>query len=134
MTAQTITIVNQHGQTLATVEAKDLRDALEKLVMRGANLDGANLDGANLRGANLGGANLDWQSHDLIAEILRRAAGANIEKRKVAGLILISRDWCWSDFLKLNDDSLFGWALDTLAAYVRDEDGAPDVLRGRVVA
>lgn len=41
----------------------------------GAYLSTADLSGANLRGANLSGANLNWNSHDLIAELLRREAG-----------------------------------------------------------
>src|SRR5574340_224586 len=94
----------------------------------GANLGGANLGGAHLRGAYLGGARIAWESHDLVAELLRRAAGDDIDKRKLAGLILISRDWCWHQFLNL-DDPLKDWALSVLAEYVQPEDGAPEVLR-----
>jgi hypothetical protein len=196
---QTVTITDSRGQPIATVEAVDQRDAIQKLVadgtdlrgadlrgaglgranlrgaglgranLRGANLGGANLDGANLGGADLGGANLDgaylggaylggaylgganlgganldganldgatinWNSHDLIAELLRRAAGDDVEKRKVAGLILVSRDWCWGDFLLLRKEPLFSWALDVLSAAVRDGDNAPDILRASDVA
>jgi hypothetical protein len=66
----------------------------------------------------------------MIAEILRREAGEDIEKRKVAGLILISRDWCWDHFLTI-ESSLREWALDTLAGHVIDGDGAPDILAAR---
>ena len=46
----------------------------------------------------------------------------------VAGLLLVRRDLCWEEFLKLEHPER-EWALKTLAKYVRDGDGAPDVLR-----
>jgi hypothetical protein len=102
--------------------------------LRGAYLSGAYLGCADLRGAYLGcadlrGAYLNWQSHDMIAELLRRAAGDDIEKRKVTGLILVSRDWCWNNFVALSSDPLWQWAIDTLATYVIDGDNAPEILR-----
>jgi len=109
------------------------RANLDGANLDGANLDGANLDGAYLRGANLDGANLDgakinWQSHDLIAEILLRAAGHDVQKRMVAGLILVSPDWCWDKFLSIESD-LRDWAITTLREYVQDGDNAPEILR-----
>jgi hypothetical protein len=47
----------------------------------------------------------------------------------VAGLILVSRDWCWSTFLQI-DHVERDWALSTLAKYVQEGDGAPQVLQG----
>jgi len=88
----------------------------------GANLYGANLSGANLYGANLYGANLSWQSHDLLAEILRREAGDDIKRRSFAGLILISRDWCWSTWLKLEVTAEVRWAASVLAKWIKPED------------
>ncbi len=122
----------------------NLRDAnlggayLGGAYLRGANLRGANLRGANLRGANLRGANLRdanlrggesrakiaWQSHDLIAEILRRAAGDDAAKLKVAGFILVCRDKCWPDFLKMRDP-LAGWALEVLRPWAEGDENAP---------
>jgi hypothetical protein len=99
--------------------------------LTGANLTGAYLTGANLARANLTGAKIDWNSHDLVAEMLRREAGADVEKRKIAGLVLVSSDRCWNGWLELRADPLFGWALDTLAASVRPGDNAPQVLRRR---
>jgi hypothetical protein len=97
----------------------------------GADLRGADLRGADLVGADLRGAKFNWSSHDLIAEVLRREAGADVEKRKVAGLILISRDWCWNDFLRLKDqDPLAEWAVGVLATYVTENDAAPPVIAG----
>jgi len=118
----------------ANLRGANLRGAnLYDADLRGANLRDANLRDAYLRDANLYGANLDgatinWLSHDLIAELLRKAAGDDVDKRKLVGLVLISRDWCWEQFLAL-DDPLTDWALDVLAQYVRDGDNAPDALR-----
>jgi len=97
-----------------------------------ANLTGADLTGADLWGAYLTGAKLNWNSHQLVSEILQRAAGNDIEKRKIAGLIRISPDWCWSQFLAINDP-LTDWALDELAKWVQDGDGAPNVVVSRKV-
>jgi hypothetical protein len=59
---------------------------------------------------------------------LKRAAGDDIDKLKVAGLIMMCRDKCWKDFLAMRDP-LTGWAMDVLAEWVQDGDGAPDELR-----
>ena len=145
-------------QVLFEAEAEDVRAAAVAAAADGANLGGANLRGANLRGAYLGGANLGganlvgayldgaylgranldganldgakmpWRSHDILAELLRRAAGDDIPKLKVAGLLLVCREWCWTEFLAL-DDPLREWALEALAEHVQDGDGAPEVLR-----
>ena len=98
-----------------------------------ANLCDANLRDAKLSGAFLHGAKINWNSHDLIAEILKRAAGDDIQKRMLAGLILVSRDWCWKKFLALNGDlkPLREWALDELAKWVTEGDNSPEVLRER---
>ena len=138
MTTRTITS-RFDGRTLYECEAESLLKALRTAVRSGADLCGAYLRGADLRGAYLGGADLggakmNWQSRDILGEILRRAAGLDIGKRKVAGLVLISRDWCWSRFATLESDPLFDWALDTLAEYVQDGDDAPDIVRQRVNA
>lgn len=42
--------------------------------------------------------------------------------------MLVSHDWCWGEFLALGIPER-EWALETLAAYVKDDDGAPAVLR-----
>ena len=41
----------------------------------------------------------------------------------------MSTDWCWRHFLAMDDDPLRDWALNTLAKYVQDGDGAPDEIR-----
>jgi uncharacterized protein YjbI with pentapeptide repeats len=113
----------------AYLSGANLRGAyLSGASLHGADLRGANLRGANLRGADLGGAKMPWQSHDILAEVLRRAAGDDVPKLKIAGLILVRTDWCWKDFLGL-DDPLRDWALESLAEYVQDGGEAPEVLR-----
>jgi hypothetical protein len=119
---------------LADLREADLRGANLRLAdlgeadLREADLRGAELRGAGLWEADLRGAKLNWQSHDIIAELLMRDAGDDIGKRKVAGLILVSRDWCWDRFLAV-DDPQREWALSVLRQYVRDGDGAPEALR-----
>ncbi len=121
----------EHYSERLDLRGANLRGAnLRGANLRGANLRGANLRDANLRGANLGDAKINWQSHALIGEILRRVAGKDIEKRKVAGAILISTDLCWNELLAF-DDPLAGWALDELAKWVQDGDDAPRVLKVR---
>jgi uncharacterized protein YjbI with pentapeptide repeats len=98
--------------------------------LSGANLSGADLSDANLSGAKLSGAMLNWNSHDLIGEILRRAAGTDVRRRMVAGLVLASRDWCWKRFLAIEiEPGLRAWALGELRAWVKPDDDAPGVLR-----
>jgi len=103
---------------------------LSEADLRGAYLSGANLSGANLSEADLRWAKINWSSHDLVAEILRREAGGDIAKLKIAGLFLVTRDLCWPDYLAL-DDACKAWALDTLSGYVVDGDDAPAVLRNQ---
>jgi hypothetical protein len=121
----------------ADLREADLREAdLRWCCLSGADLRGADVTGADLRGADLRGADLsflspqktrlNWTSHVFIAKALLRAAGTDAEKRKVAGLVLVSHDWCWSAFLALKDP-LTGWALDTLAQFVHPADTEADV-------
>ena len=89
-----------------------------------ASLNGADLTGASLNGASLNGASLNWSSHDLIAEILRQAAGTDPDKRMLAGLLLVSRDWCWEDFLAINHP-LAPWAIEVLTPYLKEGQTPP---------
>lgn len=118
----------------------------QRAYLRGADLGGADLGGANLRGAYLGGAYLReaylrganlrgargcWTSHDVLSEILRRAAGDDWEKCALAGLALIRRDWCWAQFAALNlPTRLRKWALATLRESGLDMEGAPEIVKG----
>ena len=104
--------------------------SLWKADLRKANLSSTELTGAILTGANLSGARINWNSHDLMAELMSRHAGNDREKRKVAGLPLVSRDWCWARFQKeCRNDPLWGWAIKTLRQYVTEGDDAPDILK-----
>ena len=97
--------------------------------LRGAGLRGADLSRADLRGADLRRAKFNWQSHDLLAEALRRAAGHDVQRRMLAGLLLISRDWCWDVFLAAPiDPALREWGLSVLRGYVQPGDDAPEAL------
>ena len=113
----------------ADLRGADLRGAyLSNADLRNADLRNADLSGAYLSGAYLSNVTVNWNSYALIAELLKRAAGNEIEKLKVAGLILLMTEWCWDKFLKL-DEPLAEWALDVLAGYVVEGDNAPAVLR-----
>jgi hypothetical protein len=119
----------------ADLYSADLYSAnLSSANLSSANLSSADLSRANLSSANLSSANLyrakfNFQSHTLIAEVLRRAAGEDVEKRKVAGLILVSPDWCWDQFTaNCSGDPLFGWALEVLRGYITEDDGHPAML------
>lgn len=114
----------------ANLYGADLCDA----DLTGANLYGANLTGANLTRANLTMIKISWTSHHLISEILYRAATTEkdakiqVEKRKVAGLIAISIDWCWTEFIAINDP-LTDWAIAVLAPYAENDPNAPSVFK-----
>jgi hypothetical protein len=99
--------------------------------LRSADLGSANLRSADLGSADLGSARINWQSHALISRILLVAAGEDVEKRKIAGLILVSTDWCWEGWIGLRRTELFSWAIDEMAAYVQPDDNAPGILRER---
>lgn len=80
-----------------------------------ANLSDADLSRANLSHANLSRADLSRAdlrvkvppkySHDFWAESIFREAGEDIERRKMAGLVLISKDWCWKEFKEILSSS-----------------------------
>lgn len=96
--------------------------------LRNTILVGADFTGANLTGADLTGAMIEWNSHDLIAELLRRASDGDQDRTKLADLVLSHRDWCWKEFLVFYA-SVVPWALDVLAPLMRDGDNAPSCLR-----
>jgi hypothetical protein len=100
---------------IAIAEKADLSWAnLSGADLSGANLSGADLSGANLSRANLSGANLSWNSHALIGEILKRAAQNDKGLRSVAGLILVSTDWCWEKLLTELTPEQIAWCKETL--------------------
>ena len=120
---------SEAGGAKADLRGADLRHA----DLRGANLGYADLWcadllGAILQGAILWGAKVNWQSHALLSEILRRAAGDNMGRRMLAGLVAVSTDWCWDQWLSLEHPER-AWAITELAQWVRPDDGAPEVIR-----
>src|SRR3989442_153793 len=111
--ADTLQSANLRGAYLqsADLQSANLRGAdLQSAYLQSAYLQSADLQSADLQSADLQSAKINWQSHILIAELLRRDAREDIEKRKVAGLILMSTDMCWDDFLRL-ESPLRQWAL-----------------------
>jgi uncharacterized protein YjbI with pentapeptide repeats len=120
-------------------DAESLKDAVEKAVLSGSDLSGSNLRWSDLRGSDLSGSDLswsnlswsnlsgsnlsgsdlsglkgyNWQSHELISAILLRHAGDSVSKRALAGLILVSPDWCWKKFLSLKTRDR-AWAISIL--------------------
>ena len=138
LTEANLTGANLTGATLtgATLTGARLTGAtLTEADLTWANLSRANLSRANLfkatlTGATLTGARLNWASHDLVSAILFGAAGDCEAKRQLAGLVIISRDWCWPAFASLDlDIELRAWAVSVLATYIQDGDTAPAILR-----
>ncbi len=93
-----------------------------------ATLDGANLAGANLAWANLAGAKVNWQSHDLIAEILWRAAAGDPAKEQLAAWIGRKREWCWDQWINA-EHPCRDWAIDELRKLAQKDDRSPEFLR-----
>ena len=94
-----------------------------------ADLRNADLSDANLSGANLSGAILNWNSHELLSKILFNASGNDSQKRMLAGLILVSKDWCWNTFTSLTiSKTKRNWVLKTLASAIVENDNHPSIL------
>ncbi len=115
----------------ANLENANLENAnLEDANLRYANLENANLEDANLRYANLDhtclrNATINWNSHDLISEILKRSAKTT-NQFMIVGLILIKWDWCWNHFYEeIVDPETRNWIQTTLNMYVKEGDGHP---------
>ena len=71
------------NEVIYSCEAETIKEAVEKAVRIGANLEGANLGGTNLGGANLGGANLGG-AYLGVANL----EGANLEGANLGGAYL----------------------------------------------
>lgn len=114
----------------AEMETCFLRQAiLDDANMTNANLSRADFSHCDLQTVTFTGARINWNSHDLIAEILRRESGGDFEKLKAAGFLLVNRDKCWTQyadyynsFFLLDDRVLMDWAITTLRNYIRPED------------
>ena len=119
-----------NGRVLYAGEHATVREAVEAAIGSGCDLRGCDFGYCDLRYCDLRDCKLAYRSHDLLAEILKRAAGDDTEKLKIAGYILVCRHKCWDAFVKLAAvDPLGNWALNELAKWAQPEDGAPEVLR-----
>jgi len=117
----------------ADLRRADLRRAdLRRADLRRADLSDADLSRADLYGANLFGADLSdadlfgvlnppTSSHAFIGEILRQSAHENVERRKIAGLVIISHDWCWDAFeqyiAERASPEILVWIVETLGVW-----------------
>jgi len=102
-------------------------------IFEGANLAETNLTRARLKGAVLHDITVNWTDRTLVSEILWRAAGENANRLMVAALIGRQADWCWDKFLALASPERL-WALQELRAWIKEGDGAPDLLLARETA
>ena len=141
---------NLRGANLrdADLRGADLRGAdLSNADLRGADLRGADLRGADLRGADFlhsvlfrasflhahfGNINenrtlVSWQSHEMLAEILRQNAGNDLNRLKIAGIIRLCEQWCWLQFMEM-DDPEKSWAMDVLRLWRRADGNNPRFL------
>lgn len=120
-------ILNRYTQELI-LEITDLQYA----DLQGANLQGTDLRVVDLKCANLQGANLqditmNWSSHNLIAHLLLWWAQQDPNKRMLAGLILISTDWCWKSFITISHPSK-DEAVTYLKTLIKPDDNHPTYL------
>ena len=87
-----------------------------------ANMYNADLRNADLRYADLCNANLDnlksisVSDHYLLSQILFNNAKTT-KQREWAGLIRISIDWCWKDFLRNMSKPCIKWCVSVLSKY-----------------
>ena len=94
-----------------------------------AYLTRANLYGANLYGADLKGIVGFWNSHAVISHILGRAADT-VDREMFAAWIGVKTDWCWKQFLALEDERI-AWAQGVLREWiVEGDETVPACLKG----
>lgn len=122
----------------AYLSSADLHESdFTNAVLDGANLANADMSRTILTGASfvnaylptckLDGAVLNWESHDLVAEVLRRAARSDIS-RSIAGLFLVSREMSIVDIFDFVVPGM-NWALNECMRWLREGDNAPAILR-----
>jgi uncharacterized protein YjbI with pentapeptide repeats len=80
---------------------------------------GISFGNSDLYEIKLDRAKLCWRSHELIAELLRREAGPDTEKQKIAAYVGFNENLCWRDFMSLHDP-LTSWAIKVLVKYGYD--------------
>lgn len=105
------------------------RACFDHACLMGADLRDTGCLGASFSYARLKGARINWQSPELVSELLFQAAGSDLKKVKIASLVASARrlGWCWYEYLKLRHPGT-AWALSALAPYVTEDDDAPEPL------
>jgi hypothetical protein len=111
-------------------KAKFVGADLRWAILEGANLAETNLTRARLKGAVLHDITVNWTDRTLVSEILWQAAGENANRLMVAALIGRQADWCWDKFLAIASPERL-WAVQELRAWIKEGDGAPDLLLAR---
>lgn len=116
----------------ADLRLADLRDTdLSRADLRDALLTGADLRGTVLTCARLEGTFCDWRWAAIPAELLRQEPDP---KGIGSGLVVAlafhddTRPWSWLKRI-VGQGPTTEWALTALAAWVRDGDNAPELLR-----
>ena len=130
-----LSCADMHGTNLtnAVLDCANLAN----VDLSGANLTGASFVNAYLYTANLDDVTLNWDSHDLVVEILRRYCKGNEWKLRVSGAILMDRLDGWYDRLPWycgpgeDGDNMLEWTLAMLELHVKDGDNAPAMLKDR---
>ena len=103
--------------------------------LRYANFKGTDLHycgfyNCNLSGIELEGAKLNWDSHELLAEVLRRhlycaPSAAYDTCLNLVARIRMDKNSCWDDFLPMAMEAplVSKWAAEAFLPYVFDEEG-----------
>src|SRR5579863_10460687 len=97
--------------------------------LRNADLRYADLSYANFYNANLYNVIINWNSHDLLAEILRQNA-VNDKQRMLAGFIIMSRNLCWKELFSTKAAILSEkkWVIEVFKKYETEGNRIPLIL------
>ena len=93
----------------------------------GADFQDVELFGSKLFGSTLDNIDVGWSSHQLIAEILRQAAGDDVGKLGLAGIVYQHHHKCWDSFISMKHPDTV-WALRLLAKRIKDDSTPPNLL------
>src|SRR5579863_6278413 len=84
---------------------------------------------ANFYNANLYNVIINWNSHDLLAEILRQNA-VNDKQRMLAGFSIMSRNLCWKELFSTKAAILSEkkWVIEVFKKYETEGNRIPLIL------
>lgn len=116
--------VNFHNAVIK--EANFYHANLRFATLSGADLRYSNFDYAELTGAIFTDAIIEWESPEILTEILRLKARGNMRRLKTAGVWLLQR-WSLTRFLEF-DDPETDWVVEVLSAYVKNRDYSPEAV------